>query len=160
MYQTYGLGSGSSSRIYSNMYENSDSLNSLVSTANSANTAASWAIPVFWISLVAAILIFFLFLAKKNEEKFKGFVAWLYDFLSFKKMLAEALLKITYIALALYITIMSFAFIGSSFGTFLLMLLGGNLLIRVIYEISLVFLIVCRNTNEINKKMSSKNEEK
>ena len=131
-----------------------------MSAANSANTAASWAVPVFWISLVAAILIFFLFLAKKNEGKFKGFALWLYDFLSFKKLLAEALLKITYIALALYVTIMSFAFIGSSFGQFLIMLISGNLLIRVIYEIAIVLLVICRNTTEINKKMANKDEEK
>lgn len=102
----------------------------------------------------------FLFLAKKNEGKFKGFALWLYDFLSFKKLLAEALLKITYIALALYVTIMSFAFIGSSFGQFLIMLIGGNLLIRVIYEIAIVLLVICRNTTEINKKMANKDEEK
>ena len=158
----YG-GYGSTSSLYGNLYgssSSSSSLDSLMSAANSANTAASWAVPVFWISLVAAILIFFLFLAKKNEGKFKGFALWLYDFLSFKKLLAEALLKITYIALALYVTIMSFAFIGSSFGQFLIMLIGGNLLIRVIYEIAILLLVICRNTTEINKKMANKDEEK
>jgi len=55
---------------------------------------------------------------------------------------------------------MSFAFIGSSFGQFLIMLIGGNLLIRVIYEIAIVLLVICRNTTEINKKMANKDEEK
>lgn len=158
MYGSYS----SSSDLYNSLYgssTSSSSLSSLSSAASSANTAANMAQPVFWISIIAAVIIFFVFLSKKNEGKFKGFVAWLYDFLSFKKMLAEALLKITYIAIALYITIMSFAFIGMSFGYFLLMLVGGNVLARVIYEVALVLLIVCRNTTEINSKLSKKDND-
>lgn len=161
MYGSYGTGSYGSN-LYgssSNLYSGSDALSTMTKAANSAQTAASWAQPVFWISLVGAILIFFLFLTKKNEGKFKGFVAWTYDFLSFKKLVVEGILKIVYIGMALYITIMSFTVIGVNFGYFLLMLIGGNLLLRVVYEIMLVLLIVCKNTTEINKKMSENKKE-
>lgn len=131
----------------------SSSKSSAYSVGASSNN--SW---MMWVALIAAIVIFFFFLAKKNEGKFTGVLGWIYEYLSFDKMLAEALLKITYIFLAIWITLESFTMIGISFLLFLLYLVGGNVLIRVIYEISIVLLKVCRNTTEINKKMSKKDE--
>ena len=142
LYSTYG----------SYGQNSSTALNAL----NSAKTATDWAMPALIISIVAAILIFFLFLGKRNEGKFTGFVGWLYEFLDFKKLAVEGILKILYIATALYITIMSFSMISVSFGGFLGMLIGGNIGVRIVYELMLVLLIVCKNTSEINKKMSNK----
>ena len=34
-----------------------------------------------------------------------------------------------------------------------------NIVTRVIYELFLVTLIICKNTTEINKKMSAKNDD-
>lgn len=154
MYGSYG--SSSLGDLYSSYGSSSNSLNSLSGLASTANNVTSWAMPALIISIIAAVLIFFLFLAKRNEGKFTGFVGWLYDFLHFKKLAVEGILKILYIASAIYTTIMSFAFIGMSFGTFLLILIGGNIFLRVMYELMLVLLIVCKNTSEINKKMSDK----
>ena len=68
-------------------------------------------------------------------------------------MLIEPILKVTYIFLALLITLTSFSFISFSFTYFLLYLLGGNLLVRVIYEASMMMVGIWKNTKEINKKM-------
>lgn len=127
------------------------------SMLGSANSSI-WIIISLVLAIVGGILIYFLFLNKKNEAKFTGFLGWLHDFLSFKKMFLEALLKISYLVLAIYVTLASFALIGTSFLSFLLMLVVGNLVIRVVYEFSLILLIICRNTSEINKKL--KNEKK
>ena len=74
---------------------------SLLSTSDAVNSSV-WLIVSIILAVIGGILIYFLFLSKKNEGKFKGFVGWLYDFLSFKKMFMEALLKITYLIVALY----------------------------------------------------------
>ena len=42
---------------------------------------------------------------KKNEGKFTGFLGWMYDFLTFKKMVIENILKILYLILAEFITL-------------------------------------------------------
>lgn len=121
-----------------------------------------WLIISAVLAIVGGILVYFLFLSKKNENKFKGFTGWLYDFLSFKKMFIETLLKITYLIAAIYTTLSAFALISVNFLSFLLTLVVGNLLVRVIYEFSLVLLVICRNTTELNKKMPNsilKNEE-
>ena len=143
--------------MYSSSYYSSMSgMNSLSKAADSA----VWLVVSLILAVIGGILVYFLFLSKKNEGKFTGFVGWLYDFLSFKKMFMEALLKITYLIVAIYITLSSFALIGSSFVGFLAMLIIGNVVIRLVYEFSLLLLVICRNTTEMNKKLSSKKDEK
>ena len=139
------------------MYSSSYSRSLL--SSSSAQSASVWIIVSIILAVIGGILIYFLFLSKKNEGKFKGFVGWLYDFLSFKKMFMEALLKITYLIVALYITLSSFALIGVNFWAFLGTLIIGNVVARLIYEFSLLLLVICRNTTEINKKLSKKDKE-
>ena len=137
-------------------YGSSSSIESMIGSS-------VWLIIALVLAIVGGILVYFLFLSKKNEGKFKGFLGWLYDFLSFKKMFLEALLKITYLILAIYVTLSSFALMGTNFFIFLLVLILGNLLVRVIYEFSLILLVICRNTTDIAKntvKKENKLEEK
>ena len=124
---------------------------------DSAVGAGIWLIVALILAIVGGILIYFLFLSKKNEGRFQGFLGWLYDFLSFKKFFLEAVLKITYLVVAIYITLSSFAMIASNFLGFILTLVLGNILARIIYEFSLLILVICRNTTEINAKLSAKN---
>ena len=126
----------------------------------SAVGSTVWVILSLILAVVGGILVYFLFLSKKNEGKFTGFLGWLYDFLSFKKMFLEALLKVTYLIIAIYITLYSFVLIGDSFLGFLLTLVLGNVVTRVVYEFSLILLVICRNTTDIAKNTSKKVEEK
>lgn len=124
-----------------------------------ATTSSTSLASLIWIiiSAVAAIAgtvcVFVLFLNKKNENKFKGFLGWLYDFLQFKKLVIESILKITYVALTIFVTLSSFSLIGTSFLAFILSITLGNVLIRIIYECSILFIKICSNVSEINKKM-------
>ena len=113
-----------------------------------------WMIIALVLAIIGGIVLYFTFLAKRNETKFKGFWGWMYDFLSFKKMVIENILRITYLIIALFITLSSFALISINFLSFIIYLVVGNLVIRLTYELSLVVLILCRNTTEINKKLS------
>ncbi len=131
--------------------------------SSTASSAATWMLVSLVAALIGGIVVYLVFLNKSNEGKFKGFVGWLYDFLSFKSMFAEVLLKVVYLILAIYITLSSFALIGTNFIAFLAYLIIGNLIIRLAFEFSLVILVICRNTTEINKKLkkeSHKKEEK
>lgn len=116
-----------------------------------------WAIVSVIIAIVGGIALYFTFLAKKNEGKFTGFWGWMYDFLTFKKMVIENILKICYLIVAIFITLSSFSVISASFLAFLLYLVIGNLIARIAYELFLVVLIICRNTTEMNKKMGNQN---
>jgi len=113
------------------------------------------------LAIAGGLFLYFGVLTKKNENKFTGFMGWLYDFLNFKKMLAESILKVTYLILACFIVLIAVGTLlflpSGSVGMSLLIFLGtliiGNVALRLTYEFTLIFLIICRNTTEINKKM-------
>ena len=113
-----------------------------------------WLIISAILAIIGGIALYFTFLKKSNEEKFKGFTGWLYDFLSFKKMLIESLLKILYLICAIFVTLYSFIAGGNILGCLILLVLG-NLFVRIAYEFSLILLVICRNTTDINKKLGN-----
>ncbi len=118
-----------------------------------------WLIVAAVLAVVGGLVLYFVFLNKKNEGKYKNkFLNWMYDFLNFKKMFIEELLKITYLILAIFITLASLG-MGSPL-SILCTLVLGNVFVRVAYEFSLVLLVICRNTTEINNKMPAKREDK
>ena len=114
--------------------------------------AIVWTIIAFVLSLIGCFVVYFLFVKKDVKTKSK-FVLWLQEFLRFNKMLIEPILKIAYIFGALFITLWSFTFIGINFLSFLLMLIGGNVLLRICYEFSMILIMLWKNTNDINKKI-------
>ena len=122
------------------------------SVGSSLGGAAVWTVVSLILALVGGIVVYYLFLKpdKKVENKFLN---WLKDFLNFKKMLIEEILKVTYVILTIFITLFSFNLIGVNFLSFLLLLVFGNIALRLIYEGSLMLIMIWRNTADINKKM-------
>lgn len=125
-------------------------------TTTRVASSAIWTIIAAILAVIGGIVLYFTFLSKKNEGKFTGFLGWMYDFLTFKKMMIENLLKILYLIAALFITLGSFALISTSFIAFLMTLVFGNIAARIVYELFLVTLVICRNTTDINKKLGNK----
>lgn len=112
---------------------------------------------LFLIALVGGICAYLMFV-KSDEEPKDPRLLKLKEFLSFKKMIIEGLLKATYIIFALFITLYSFQImVGTSFITGLMLLILLNIMLRIGYEASLIVLLIWRNTNDISKKLG-KNE--
>lgn len=112
---------------------------------------------LFLIALVGGICAYLMFV-KSDEEPKDPRLLKLKEFLSFKKMIIEGLLKATYIIFALFITLYSFQImVGTSFITGLMLLILLNILLRIGYEASLIVLLIWRNTSDISKKLG-KNE--
>ena len=120
--------------------------------ANSAEELGMWLIISFVAAIVGGIILYFTFLSKKNENEYTGFKKTLYDFLNFKTLTIEALLKICYLITAIFITLMSLGLIATSFLSFIMLLVFGNLMIRIIYEFSLLVILIYRNVKELNEK--------
>ena len=66
-------------------------------------------------------------------------------------------LKTLYVICTIYITLGSFSLIGSSVAAFFLMLIMGNVMLRVGYEFILMFLTLVNNTTDINSKLTQSN---
>lgn len=127
---------------------------SLVRSASAASASNSSVVAIVALvcAIVGSILVFVLFLRKENETKYTGFVKWLYDFLQFNKLTIDIILRFTYLFLAIFITVMSFGLISTSFLGFLLTLILGNLVLRVVYEFSMLVILIHRNVRELNEK--------
>jgi len=119
--------------------------------SHSINGILIWTIISVVVAIAGGIAIYFAFL--KNNNKLNGFLGKLRDFLNFKTLLIEEILKISYLVLAIFITLYSFGFIGTNVGLFLWLLIGGNIILRISYELSILIIKICKNTTEINNKL-------
>lgn len=121
----------------------------LISTSNSTGMGI-WAIIAAILALVGGILAYFLFVKAKQEPKGK-FLAWLKDFMAFKSMWLEPILKISYYVETIFVVLVSFSFIGTNFLTFLGVLILGPIIVRLVYELIMMFIMIWRNTTDIAK---------
>ena len=122
-----------------------------ISASSSSSTSGS--LIAFIVALAASIVIYFVFMDKKEENKYTGFVKNLYDFLHFKINFIEAFLKIAYITTTLYVTITSFSLIKVDVALFFMTLILGNIIIRILYEAAFLLYNIYLNTKEINNKL-------
>lgn len=121
--------------------------------ANSAVGSMVWTILAAIIAIVGGILVYVLFLNPKKEVKTTKFLSWLKDFLSFKTILIEKILNILYLISTIFVVLISFNSIGTSFLSFILTLVLGPILIRLVYEGILMMIMIWKNTSDINKKL-------
>ena len=110
-----------------------------------------WSIIALIISVVGSILLYFLFVGSKTEPKGK-FAKWLKDFLSFKIMWIEPIMKVVYYCTTIFSILYSFTFLqygGYGVLYFFICLILVPILIRVGYEMFMLFIMVWRNTKDI-----------
>lgn len=113
----------------------------------------TWELISLILAVVGGFVTYFVFLSPKYEKKYNGFVKWLYEFLSFKTLSLEFILKVLYLILTILMTLSAFGFIGISATLFFGMLIVGNLALRIAFEAALMLIMIYRNTKEINEKI-------
>ena len=113
------------------------------------------------LALGAAIAAFILIVPENKGRQFTGFMRVLHDILNFKQLLLEKILKFCYIFLTVYGVLVglfsSFEMFEWDAGTGLLLMLTSltlvPLLIRVIFEMSMMLILLVKNVIDINKKL-------
>lgn len=111
-------------------------------------------------ALAGGVVLYFLVFGKKQDGKYKGFMKWLYDFVHFRVLTVEVIVKILYLVSALAVTLTSFLqFADGLIGLLLcpLQIILGNIVVRVAYEFAIMLILLVRNTNEINAKLKNQN---
>ena len=68
-------------------------------------------------------------------------------------MWIECIIKVTYYIMTIFIVLSSFGIISTSVLGFFITLILGPIIIRLIYEASIMFVMIWKNTADINKKM-------
>ncbi|MBR0467967.1 hypothetical protein IJJ53_03655 [Candidatus Saccharibacteria bacterium] len=117
-----------------------------------------WFIIAGILAVVGGVLTYFLFVKNKNTPKGK-FTKWLKDFLNFKIMWLEPILKIVYYILTIGCILVSFGFLGyggAGVILFFMTLIGGPILIRLGYEMTMMFIMIWRNTRDIADSTAKK----
>lgn len=122
-------------------------------TIQATSIDSNWLIISAILAIVGGIAAYVTFVSQKKDKKITGFVAWLHDFLNFKKFFVDVILKVMYLVTAIYITLGSFSFISSSVASFFLVLIVGNIVARLSYEMLLMLITLVNNTSEINEKL-------
>ena len=110
------------------------------------------------LAIVGGVLLYFLFVKKKEDPKGK-FAKWLKDFLSFKIMWLEPILKMVYYILTIGCILTSFGFLGyggNGVLMFFITLIGGPIVIRLGYELTMMFIMIWRNTRDIAENVKKK----
>lgn len=142
-------------------YEALQLTNSLSDTTGYTNTVQGfgiWGIIALILAIVGGILTYFLFVKGKTEPKGK-FLKWLKDFLEFKIMWIEIILKIVYYIATIFVVLISFSFLalgGAGFLMFLCTLVLGPIFIRLVYEATMMFIMIWRNTKDIAENTKKK----
>lgn len=130
----------------------------LINSSSSYGVAAGpdvWGIISIILAIIGGILVYFLFVKSKTDPKGK-FAKWLKDFLAFKTMWIEPILKVVYYIATIFIVLYSFTFLGlvgviggSAILMFFATLILGPILIRLFYEFTMMFIMIWRNTRDI-----------
>lgn len=104
--------------------------------------------------VIGAFVVFFVFMAKRNEERYTGRLAKLYDFLNFRFYIIESVLKFSYVLAACLCTaiglFMALTVVELTRG--LVLLVGGNLAARIVFEFVMMLVKACRNLGELGKE--------
>ncbi len=120
-------------------------------TTNQITFSVVWTIISIVVAIIGGITLYFTVFNKKQTAKYKGFMKYLSEFVNFKYFIIDDLFRILYLISAIMITLLSFTYIGS--WKFLTLLILGNLGLRIVYELLLLFNELCLNVREINKKI-------
>lgn len=109
---------------------------------------------VVLVSLIVGVILFFTFFRKKNERKFTGVKGKIYHFMNFNRFYAEDILRFVYIVATCVVTAVGIATIVlGSFLVGIAELIGINLALRVAFELVMMFIILCRKTVSLDRKL-------
>ena len=143
--------------------DNSNSYNSPATTSVTlTNGDVVWLLIATILAGISSVLIYTLFVKTKADPKGK-FAKWLKNFLDFKTMWIESIMKILYYTITIFVIIFSFVYLGKfqdmggmAFFMFLCNIILGPIIVRLVYEMTMMFIMIWRNTRDIAENTKKK----
>ena len=105
------------------------------------------------VAIILGVALHFTFLRKENENKFTGWKEVVYNFFNFNKFYTEEILKLVYVMLTAAFVVIGVFMLFVDITTGLILLVLGNVVLRVSYELIMMFVILCRKTVSIDRKL-------
>ena len=110
-------------------------------------------LPILALIVIIAGGLALYFLCARRPGRAHGAAARLHEFLTFRTFYTERILRALYCITVAGISVYSVVLLFSHFVLALLLFVLGNLIARVVFEYALLLLVLCRNAQEINRKM-------
>ncbi len=117
-------------------------------------------------AIACTVLVLVLVTPESKRNSLPKFFVFLHDLCNFKYLVIEKILKALYIAVSIFCIVTGFFLLFSGYsvlGTFrslalngLLLLILGPILTRVTFELSMMFVLLVKNTIQINRKLNGK----
>ena len=115
-----------------------------------------WIIGLTIAAIVIGIIVNATFLRRKNEGRFHGFWGRVYNCFSLNRFYSEGIIKLLSVVTFFVLTILGIYWIfnGSVFSG-IMMIVFGNLGARICYELLMMFIIFCKKSVSIDKRLST-----
>ena len=131
--------------------------NTISSGTPSFSISEVWIIVSVLLAVIGGIILYNTYFSKSSEGKFIGFKKVLFDFVNFKFTIIEPIFKVLYLIAAIALTLSSFTLIASDFFKFIAVIVFGNIIVRLAFELLLLTLKLIKDVSEINVKLTKKN---
>lgn len=105
------------------------------------------------VGIVVGCVLYFVFVRGDRNEKLTGNKAKFYNFLNFNKFYSEEIFKFLYIVGAAIITFVGIVMLFVNFVSGVVLLVVGNIALRVSYELLMMFIILCRRTASVDRRL-------
>lgn len=130
--------------------------NTINNTTKSFSVSEVWVIVSVLLAVIGGIFLYVNYFSKDKEKEYKGLKKVLYDFINFKFTIIEPILRVLYLIIAIALTLSSLSLITSNFFIFIALIVFGNLIVRMIFELLLLTLKLFKDVSSINEKISKK----
>lgn len=134
-------------------YDIDSGINNITNNANSFTLSEVWIIISLLLAVIGGVFIFTTYFSKDKEKKYNGLKKKAYDFINFKITLIEPIFKLLYLISAIAITLCSFVCITENFFYFIGLLIFGNIMLRIIFELLLLTLKLFKDVSKIEKQI-------
>lgn len=111
------------------------------------------------VSIICSILVWVLVMPEKKRPTLNKFFTFVADVFNFRSLLIEKILKFTYLLFTLFVILFGFLAFVVNIGEArtaligLLVMILGPIALRLIYELSIMAVLLVKNVIEINNKM-------
>ena len=116
-------------------------------------------IVVIILALAATVAAYILIMPEKKRSQLSGAAALLHDVFQFKSFLLEKIVKFLYVFFTILFVILGFFTLFKSFGSGLLLMLLGPIVLRLVFETFMLTIMLVKNVIEINRKLGGANAE-
>lgn len=114
------------------------------------------------LAMIVGVVLFVTFMSKKHEGKHQGFLEKVYNFLNFNRFYAENLVRLLYVIAVCVLVLVGIALMllgldahaSAIFWMGAGLLVLGNLAARICCELVMMFIILCRKTVSVDRRLS------